>query len=549
MKTEKNESIGIANRFIKEMKEQKKSDNSLMLSLSEFKLYSAEAGIDKVIEVYGWEKEIASEKKYDLIVADLPLGMNKETILINGKSYKLRRNWIQILKAMEWVSNEGLGLFITEPIVMNTLDGKSFEKALNESGYYIDGVFNMPSEILKPYTSIRPVMVSISKRKTDNLFVGEMTNEETITELVHNYIARKNAGNFYFGELLNEDQFSGFEQYELNRQIDKLETQYKEYGKQLIKDIAVEINYVRSGGQLEEKENSIYVPKIGTSKVVSCIEDLKIKHHNYFQIVLNERANNEYVVALLRSDLGKLILQSLSSGLFISHVNKSDLLNVAIPMPSIDVQNEIVGTQRKLELLKQSIESFEKELALNPISSSKIINRLNDMVGVLEGLTDADVVKNIIRKGETTNSEFKETFSVDVRKGTKEKYIETNALKTIVAFLNTEGGILLIGVNDDSEITGVDLEIEKYHKNSDKFMLHFKNNIKERIGEQNYPFIKYRLVNVDGKSVLLIECKSANEPCYLDEKAFYVRTNPATDLLEGRKMLEYVENHFKHKGR
>ena len=54
----------------------------------------------------------------------------------------------------------------------------------------------------------------------------------------------------------------------------------------------------------------------------------------------------------------------------------------------------------------------------------------------------------IVAKGESKTVEFKETFALDVKKGTKEKYIEKSALKTIVAFLNAEGGDLLVGVND-----------------------------------------------------------------------------------------------------
>ena len=51
--------------------------------------------------------------------------------------------------------------------------------------------------------------------------------------------------------------------------------------------------------------------------------------------------------------------------------------------------------------------------------------------------------------------------------------------------------------------------------------------------------------SVDVKHVLFVECKSSQAPCYLDRMEFYVRTNPATDKLEGPKLVEYVKNHFK----
>ena len=115
----------------------------------------------------------------------------------------------------------------------------------------------------------------------------------------------------------------------------------------------------------------------------------------------------------------------------------------------------------------------------------------------------------------------------------------------MVAFLNTDGGKLLIGISDSGEILGLDTEINKLYKNLDKFLLHWKNRLKERIGEEYYPFIEYRVIKVDAKDVLVVECKSSQSPCFLDEKDFYVRTNPASDKLDGAKLVEYVKNHFK----
>ena len=105
-----------------------------------------------------------------------------------------------------------------------------------------------------------------------------------------------------------------------------------------------------------------------------------------------------------------------------------------------------------------------------------------------------------------------------------------------MAFLNSDGGDLIIGIADDGEITGVDDELLKFFKNTDKYLLHIKNLIKTRIGEQFYPFIDYRIVEIDSKNVIRFACKPSQKPCYLDNKDFYVRTNPATDKLEGRKI-------------
>ena len=70
-----------------------------------------------------------------------------------------------------------------------------------------------------------------------------------------------------------------------------------------------------------------------------------------------------------------------------------------------------------------------------------------------------------------------------MKKQTKEHYIEDEALKTVVAFLNSDGGDLLIGVKDDGSITGTEKEMKKfYNATPDKYLLHLNNLIKHKIG-------------------------------------------------------------------
>jgi hypothetical protein len=542
----KSEKVDIVAAFFHELMNIRGGERSLLIRISNFSVFGSLSSSSKVVSSFDWPSEIAEGEKYDFIFGDFPLGMSKrEEYKFSSQTLKIRKNWVEIVKSINLLSDDGLAIYLVEPAGFGASEGKKLEAALNMEGYFVNAILNAPEGILQPEASITPVFVLISKNKTSTIFIAELTSESQGSEIAKNFCSKTYGKDLNQGLSIEKKSFYGFHRVKVKQQIRVLETQYKEYEEYSIGEIANEISYVKQGERLVEKDNSVYIPKIGNSPVVSRLCDTTIKHHNYFQVVIGPKAIGGYVAAFFRSDLGRLVLQSLTSGTMNSHLKKSDLEQATIALPSFDDQKQIMATQKKFSDLKQAIDSFESELALNPTSSQSILVQLDSMMEAIGGLTEADEIRNISRQGESKYIEFKETLSLDVKKQTKEKYIELSALKTIVAFLNTNGGVLLVGVSDDGKIPGVDAEIEKFHKgNSDNFLLHCKNLLKTKIGEEFYPYFEYKLVQVAENRVLLFKCKESRSPCYLDNAEFYVRTNPATDKLEGPKLVQYIQNHF-----
>lgn len=491
-------------------------------------------------------QDISRNLRYDLILGDFPIGLNLVEWNDGAKTIKAQRDWLEILKSLYFLEANGTALFLLGPLGFSTSKGVVFEKELNERGFFVNAYINLPERILQPEALITPVFVALSKNPKNQLFVAELLDDAQAREVARAFFSNMNEDDLARGKYIDAGDFFGFYHIKIRGQIERLETQYKTYEEYSLGDLAVEINYVRSGEQLHERDNAIYIPKISNSQVICRLEDAKLKHHNYFQVVLRELAINEYVTSFFRSALGRLVLDSLTSSTFIPHLNMKNIEQALVALPDLDEQKTIVQTQKKLHNLRSAIDEFDAELALNPTSSSSILVQLDMMIETIGELTDADRVRGIVREGETKYVEFKETLSLDVKKQTKGKYIETSALKTVVAFLNTDGGKLLIGVSDDGQITGLDVEIGNFsHKNFDDFIKHWKDILKGRIGEQYYPFIEPQLIKVDAKHVFLVECKASESACFLDGKDFYVRTNPATDKLEGSKMFEYLKIRFK----
>jgi hypothetical protein len=153
-----------------------------------------------------------------------------------------------------------------------------------------------------------------------------------------------------------------------------------------------------------------------------------------------------------------------------------------------------------------------------------------------------------VRQGENDLREFKSSFFLDINKQTKEDAISLQIIKTIAAFLNSKGGTLYVGVSDDCQIVGVDSEISLFFKGSlDKYKLAVKEKIKTHFNGF-YDLIEWQGREVLNKTVLKVSVAKAGRPVFVTDKGkehFFVRTNPATEALEGSRLVDYLGRRFK----
>jgi signal-transduction protein with cAMP-binding, CBS, and nucleotidyltransferase domain len=151
---------------------------------------------------------------------------------------------------------------------------------------------------------------------------------------------------------------------------------------------------------------------------------------------------------------------------------------------------------------------------------------------------------DIIRQGEGEKVEFKSTLRFNIHSGKFGREIEHAALKSIAAFLNSWGGILLIGVDNEGNVTGIEKDL---FENDDRALLHLTAMIKERIGTHHMQFINSSIEQFDTGKVMRIDVSPSNLPAYLvnnNEEYFYVRTGPATTDLKPSQIFDYIDNRF-----
>ena len=114
---------------------------------------------------------------------------------------------------------------------------------------------------------------------------------------------------------------------------------------------------------------------------------------------------------------------------------------------------------------------------------------------------------------EDLTTEFKREFVDDVK-------------LAVLAFANTNGGVLYIGVDDDGSICGV--------ANPDEVILQTQNTIRDSITPDIMMFIHSTFTNYEGKTVVKIEVRRGDKrPYFLKGKGIrpegvYVRQGPST---------------------
>ena len=124
------------------------------------------------------------------------------------------------------------------------------------------------------------------------------------------------------------------------------------------------------------------------------------------------------------------------------------------------------------------MERFEDFIEERRIILAEELNRF--LSGITISNLDEGVVEidDLIAEGEHNGLEFKSTLRWDLNLSEVSKDRERDILKAISAFNNGEGGTLIIGVDDDQNVLGLDLDYSTFDEgNKDDFELHLRTLI------------------------------------------------------------------------
>lgn len=197
------------------------------------------------------------------------------------------------------------------------------------------------------------------------------------------------------------------------------------------------------------------------------------------------------------------------------------------------------------------IENYEEFLA---VRRDRVANELNAFIDQLirsereeEGIDPEELVE----QDEGKHVEFKETLLYHTYRETADTELRAQAVKEICAFMNSEGGYLIIGVADDGTVKGIDRDLQLMENDIQKFEEQLEQEAKNRF-ESPTPFSVYvgdlQFPEVEGNTICIVPVDfRPSSPVYYhegDETQLPVRSGSSSRTLSADQINEYIEDRW-----
>ena len=226
---------------------------------------------------------------------------------------------------------------------------------------------------------------------------------------------------------------------------------------------------------------------------------------------------------------------------------------------TVEVEGELVKPLQQLkdttvELVCTDITEKGPEFSLSKkyfTGMRKIVKGGN--VGVSEG-KNVEFKTSLVYKAETSQPDSDQPFEI---------------AKQIAAFMNTDGGDLYLGVDDDGYVTGIECDLPKlgevkimmqdktdatwsYSANTDGYRLKLTNAVRFYLGDAAAALledIEGKVDETSGLTYFKVHVNPSDEIMYLGrEESVVFRAGPSVVFLRGRQRDQYVKQRFFLKG-
>jgi hypothetical protein len=198
-------------------------------------------------------------------------------------------------------------------------------------------------------------------------------------------------------------------------------------------------------------------------------------------------------------------------------------------------------------------ENYELFLARRRAMLASELNAFLDNITATAPVTAPVSIEDLIAEGETDSLEFKSSLRWDYNTSTVNKKLEDVITKSVAAFTNSEGGTLLIGVNDAGAAIGLLHDYASLEGDRDKFERHLRGILNNRFGVAFVSTVlDISFPQVDGVEICQIEIGMATKPMVVTLKdnsgqpveRLYIRNGNASQEVPISEISSYLAARF-----
>ena len=301
-----------------------------------------------------------------------------------------------------------------------------------------------------------------------------------------------------------------------------------------INQLDAEFLYSLGGGPDDVYENLVKNKKLGVDNFVQvCAEECASVFEKFFKNCELSGKNDL---------LNRLAQNSL---------NNRDQAYLA----SIDLKNFIIHSK------DQSSYKITSQIMKEHILTKTLLAESDNILSVFD-----KSVETLVAMDENQEIEFKSsllgTKKLDEKGNQESKHLGTTiALKEITGFLNSNDGVLLIGVIDGKnttsgkpQISGIDSEMHAHNMTHDEYKLHISQLIQNGVGATAGDLISVTLKTINNKTVCRIHIKKSPEAVYLKklkgmgdlhrDAGNYIRRDSSTEIIPADEWIKWVKQKF-----
>jgi len=263
--------------------------------------------------------------------------------------------------------------------------------------------------------------------------------------------------------------------------------------------------------------------------------------------------NNRFKYALAQEITNRAVLASVENRGKSDQAAAEYLENAAKNFPSA-LAKQCIPKEPKL----WGIAEFETFLAVRRKLLSVELNQFLSNITEMQTEQAKVSIADMIAEGEHDGLEFKSSMRWDTKQNCLNKDLEKVILKTIAAFNNGygEGGTLIIGVDDDGNILGLENDISTLKgDDADAYELHLRNLINSEFGiEYAASNVKIRFHEVESEMICSVDVSRGTAPLFVEitdknglkSEKFFVRSgNSSEPITNPSEISAYISKRFK----